>query len=279
MGFQDSIYAPLKLLKFIKTILYIILQMLKHSLLFPLKIAVGVAMLLTLLPSSAKAAIVWNESSGVLEADNFWYNPIERSTSIMGFNEEQGVNLDQAIPIQTLNEWDNWNPSNPNDTEFISYLEPGLVVDSHMLYFTNPDPSKGSIPAEATIKFTGKILGLIGDSRLFYSNEGRYDRQFGYSFDSNYLFAPNAANNPAVSLWTLEEELSWTPLDSVEYLSEDTLYLNWSSRSAVDPLRVLTVSSIQNQPVPEPLTILGAGSAIAMGGFFKSKLKNKVKDT
>ncbi|MDJ0601561.1 MAG: PEP-CTERM sorting domain-containing protein [Crocosphaera sp.] len=32
-----------------------------------------------------------------------------------------------------------------------------------------------------------------------------------------------------------------------------------------------------SQPVPEPLTILGAGTAIAFGGAFKRKLAKKNK--
>ncbi|MDJ0509690.1 MAG: PEP-CTERM sorting domain-containing protein [Crocosphaera sp.] len=222
--------------------------MLKQSLPFFLKIATGTVLLLTLVPSSAKAAIVWSESSGILEANNFWYNPVERSTSIMGFNEEQQVTLDQEIPHQILNEWD--------DLTNLLYLDPGLVVDSHMLYFAKPTSISGRMTAEATVKFSGKIIGLIGDSSLFYPY--------------NDLFAPNATKKTSRFSWTLEEEASWTPLDEVQFVSEDTLQLNWTTHSAIDPLRVLTIRT-----VPEPLTILGAGTAIAMGGFFKSKVKLK----
>ncbi len=227
--------------------------MLKHSLIFPLKIATGAALLLTMLPSSAKAAIVWSEST-ISEANNFWYNGVNKSESIRGFDEEQQVTLTEAIPHQTLNEWD--------DISNLLYLDPGLVVDSHMVYFAKPNSIPGRITAEATVKFSGKIVGLIGDSSLFYPY--------------NYLFAPDATNNPnAYSAWTLEEQ-GWSSLDEVQFVSEDTLYLNWTTHSSIDPLRVLTLSPTQS--VPEPLTLLGAGTAIAMGGFFKSKVKNKAKD-
>ena len=158
-------------------------------------------------------------------------------------------------------------------------LSAGLVVDSHLLYFNNPNPREGAISAQATVQFSGEIVGLMGDSGLFYSNNGRYDPYF----DSNYLFAPDATNNPALRLWSLEEEASWTPLDEVQFLSEDTIQLNWSTRSAIDPLRIITLSPTVSTPsvetVPEPLTLLGAANAIAMGGFFKSQVKNKAKDS
>ncbi len=208
-----------------------------NSPLFSLKIGAAVALLLTLLPSSAKAAIVWSESS-ISEGANFWYNQVERSTSIMGFDEEQGVVLDQAIPHQMLNEWD--------DLRNLLYLDSGLQVDSHMLYFAKSNSISQRITAEATVKFSGEIVGLIGDSSLFYPY--------------NYLFAPDATHRQSSRTgWTLEEELSWTPLDEVQFLSEDTLYLNWTTHSAIDPLRVITISPTgSTQYVPEPLTLLGA---------------------
>ncbi len=218
-----------------------------------LQIAAGTTLLFAMVPSSAKASIIWTESSGIVETPNFWYNPVERSTSIMGFDEEQQVTLDTAIPHQTLNEWDDLNN--------LLYLDPGMVVDSHMLYFSKPSSIRDRIGAEATVKFSGKIVALIGDYRLLYPN--------------NYLFAPDATNNPYGGAWTLEEQASWTPLDEVQFVSENTLRLNWTIHGGIDPLRVLTLSP--TQPVPEPLTILGAGTAIAMGGFFKSKVKSKTK--
>ncbi|MGK7956174.1 MAG: PEP-CTERM sorting domain-containing protein [Crocosphaera sp.] len=258
----------------------------KNSSLFLLKIVTGAGLLLTLAPLSAKAAIIsysyeeenitYNLSPDDAEFEafinddyNFWHNPRTPSKYILGFNEEQQVTLDQAIPYHRLNEWDDMDIPN------LPYLSAGLVVDSHMLFFDNPDWRKGAIFNQATVQFSGKIVGLMGDSGLFYSNNGRYDPYF----DSNYLFAPDPTRNPVINLWSLEEGASWTPLDEVQFLSEDTIRLTWSTRSSIDPLRVITLSPTVSNPsvetVPEPLTLLGAGSAIAMGGFFKSKLKNK----
>ncbi len=39
----------------------------------------------------------------------------------------------------------------------------------------------------------------------------------------------------------------------------------------------LSVENVQLTPVPEPLTILGAGTAISFGGFFKRKLSQGQK--
>ncbi|WP_107667325.1 PEP-CTERM sorting domain-containing protein [Cyanothece sp. BG0011] len=244
--------------------------MLKQSLLFPLKIAAGATLLLTMAPSSARASILWGQSQGILEVDNFWYdsddnpwyNEVTPSLSIVGFDEEQQVTLDRPIGYQTLNEWDNITN--------LSYLEPGLVVDSHMVYLAKTRREyEGRWEASATIKFSGIIVGLIGDSRLLYRD--------------NDLFAPDQNNDPQTwhSLgpeygWSLEEPGGFLPGDVVTILDQQTIRVNFTTHSALDPLRVLTLSP--TQPVPEPLTILGAGSAIAIGGFFKSKVKNKAKE-
>ncbi len=288
--------------------------MLKYLSLLPLKIATGAALLLTLVPSSAKAAIIgysyqegdvtYNLSQEDVEFEtfinddyNFWYNSLNRSTSILGFDEEQDVVIPEyedgrKVYHQRLNEWDNIN------LDDLLVLEPGMKVDSHLLYFVKPPeiPRNKVIYAEATVKFDSKIVGFIGDSRLFYDDNENFRYRDWYSFDSsggsvsgdyvvgNDLFAPGYTHDPNYpGLWTLEEE-GYGPLDKVEFLDESmtTIKLTWSLRGAIDPLRVITLTPIESnqpiQPVPEPLTLLGAGSAIAMGGFFKSKLKNKAKD-
>lgn len=40
----------------------------------------------------------------------------------------------------------------------------------------------------------------------------------------------------------------------------------------------LSVENVELTPIPEPLTILGAGTAISFGGFFKRKLSKKTKN-
>ncbi|MDJ0556290.1 MAG: hypothetical protein QNJ68_18005 [Microcoleaceae cyanobacterium MO_207.B10] len=54
-------------------------------------VATGVSCSLFSLP--ATAAINFGRSTGVFEAANFWYNPVERSTSILAFDEEQNVSM------------------------------------------------------------------------------------------------------------------------------------------------------------------------------------------
>lgn len=69
-----------------------------------------------------------------------------------------------------MNEWDDIDNLQNIDTS-------GSLVDSHMVYFYNPNPQQGRIEATANIVFDNPILGFTADYRLFG--------------DTNYLFAPN----------------------------------------------------------------------------------------
>ena len=64
---------------------------------------------LTLLPAlTAHGAIIFEKSTNVSRAPNFWYEPILSSdTHILAFDERQGVVVPTGrLDVQRLNRWD-----------------------------------------------------------------------------------------------------------------------------------------------------------------------------
>lgn len=162
-----------------------------------------------------------------------------------------------TLQVQQLNKWDDVNNLIDIDTS-------GGSVSSHMVYFRNPDPrGLGRIEAQASVVFDSKIIGFTADYRLFG--------------DSNYLFAPNLTYDRTDTKygWSLEEAKSWTPLDEVTFISDNEIQLNFTTKSAIDGLRVFTFDSAK--PVPEPVTILGSLTAIGFGSLFKRRHSQKNK--
>jgi hypothetical protein len=202
-----------------------------------------------LIASPAKALILFNQSSGIQEANNFWYNPIQKSsTYLLAFNEEQNVKLTRDIGIQESpdniqNLWDNLN--------LTKFLKKGMTISSHLIYLAKLPQTPGRINLEANVSFDGRIVGFLGDFRLFHP--------------INDLFAPGALNTGPTGQ-SLEGVGGFLTPDIVTLLNPNSIRLNFSQHSGIDPLRVFTV-----EEVPEPLTILGTGLALGMGMILKRK--------
>jgi hypothetical protein len=227
---------------------------------------------INLIASPAEALILFEQSLGIQETDNFWYeNHINRSsTSLLAFNEEQNVKLTRDIGIQEspdntstcpvasysviCNDWDNLNVT--------KFLDKGMRISSHLIYFAKENLPTGRINLQATVSFSSRIVGFLGDPSFINP--------------INDLFAPNATRTLG-SGGTLEgvslRPNALTP-DLVTLLSPNSIQLNFSQSSGIDPLRVFTV-----EEVPEPLTILGTGLALGMGMIFKRKsLKSETEN-
>lgn len=187
--------------------------------------------------SASDGAIVFEKSTNVGRAPNFWYEPIQSSdTQLLGFDERQGVAVPNGrLQVQRLNHWD--------DIVGLDSREVGSAkIDSHMLYFDKATKGKGRVTLIAEIEFDQPIVGFIADDRLFAV--------------TNPLFAPSPTHKaaPAPARWSLEEKQSWTPLDLVTMLSPTRIRIMWTNESATDPLRVLTsagpLPAADRQPVP-----------------------------
>ncbi|WP_373479522.1 PEP-CTERM sorting domain-containing protein [Geminocystis sp.] len=221
--------------------------------------------------SSANALILFNSSSSnVQQADNFWnksttFLPEQNDNKIFGFNEVSNITLPRNIGIQESfqniqNRWDTrWNTT--NNTGFSQFIQQGMRISSHMIYWSSTGgPSLKTIQAD--IYFSGIILGLVGDFRLFTLD--------------NDLFAPNriltTRNTPTTGLEGVEKIDGNLPVDIVTLLAPNAIRLDWKTYNGVDPLRVYTLES-----VPEPLTIMGSGLGLGFGFLFKRKSKKMAK--
>jgi hypothetical protein len=240
----------------------------------------------SLIASPAKALILFNRSSGIQEANNFWYDPVERSaTSIFGFNEEQNVKLTRDIGIQEspdninrcpnskysiiCNDWDNTSVDKKIVTD---WLHKGMTVSSHFLYISKPLTFAGRLYLEAEVFFDSKVVGFIGDPSL--------------NVPLNDLFAPGAVNNnkPGGTLEGVgtDKRRPSIPPDIVTLTGSNSIRLNLTVNSGWEGLRVFTVKNVpplKVEEVPEPLTILGTGLALGMGMILKRKsLKSETEN-
>jgi hypothetical protein len=136
-------------------------------------------------------------------------------------------------------------------------IDPGTSVDSYNIFFDTESNSEDWKTAGGSITFSSPIVGLIWSRRNLEASDAVFGAS-GVSYGGN-----------------------WRGLESEdrEGLSNffvsgggTTLNLNFNIRNTgYDELRVLTAAA------PEPFTILGAGTALGFGFFFKKRLSQKQK--
>jgi len=176
-----------------------------------------------------------------------------RTTSIQAFEEEQNVVLPRDIQISDPTNWDRLFD--------LDVIKEGTRVSSHFVYFANP--TRGRLGASATITFDGSILGLMGDPALFLP-----------TLD---IFAPNAIRDRFTG--TLDEPPLTRDVATITGDKGNVLEVFLSTTSGTDGLRVIT----QVPAAPEPLTILGTGTALGFApllkrAYSKKQKKNNKKD-
>ena len=230
-------------------------------------------------PNSAQGAILYDSSSNVTEGENFWYSGrFSRSRETFWAFEEQTVTLTTPLPVQEYVDFgagmgfaNNWD-----DLSYKGSIGEGLTVTSHMVYLANSDESS-RFNLGGTLRFDTPILGAYADFRLYR--------------EQNDLFAPNATYNGPGVIASLEGIGSSLPVDMVTLVDDYTIDLNWTLRSSIDSLRIITagpdfnftptdeisttVAQVPGNPaeVPEPLTILGTMLAGGFGYMMKRQYK------
>ncbi|MEL7038173.1 MAG: Ig-like domain-containing protein [Cyanobacteria bacterium J06592_8] len=183
-----------------------------------------------------------------IDVTDFWFddsidsiNPLysswsaPRGSNLRYFDEAQNVTLSQDIQISNPLDWD--------DLDNLGTIEAGTVVDSHFIYLKQ-EPGMERESFTGIFTFDGPILGFMADDELFGNAETRQtlngnDELVGYRArvlqDGNTLEGPN----------------SGLPEDTVKISgpNDNILEVEFTSRSAVDPLRVITLAS---GTVPNP---------------------------
>ena len=151
------------------------------------------------------------------------------ASSLQFFNEAQNLTLSQDIKISDPQDWDN--------LDNLGTINAGTVVDSHFIYAKNVQGA-GRQSFTATFTFDSPIIGFMADDELFGDSDNKQtlngnDELVGYR--ARVLKAGN----------TLEGPNSGLPEDIIRILGDDNNILEviFTSQSAVDPLRVITLAS------------------------------------
>ncbi|EAW33248.1 Ig-like domain-containing protein, partial [Lyngbya sp. PCC 8106] len=167
-----------------------------------------------------------DETGGSAYKYSSWWAPA--ANRLQFFNEAQDIILSQDIEISNPQDWDDLNN--------LGTIAAGTVVDSHFIYMKNDTGSRQTFTA--TFTFDNPIIGFMADDELFGNASSEQtlnnnDELVGYRArviqDGNTLEGPN----------------SGLPEDTVKIsgANNNILEVTFTSQSAVDPLRVITLDS------------------------------------
>ena len=173
------------------------------------------------------------------------------SSIVLGevFKEQEGLLLPSNLTVDVVSPGTYGTNANPNKFPQ-GTLSSGILVDS---WFLHSDPINNILSFyNGTVTFDQEIVGIIFNSNRLVNT---HDLLGGLntSYDQNFF------NIFGSDQFILSSDLR-------------TLTINSAANTGADNLRVLTKST-----VPEPLTILGAGTAVAFGTSFKRKLSKAKK--
>jgi hypothetical protein len=183
------------------------------------------------------------------------FNAIE-SLNVLAFNEKQNV----ILPKDVLAD-DGFDFSKDSTSPNV-LIPTGTLVSSHFIFF-NPPTANRRIRWSGQVTFDQDILGIVvrrnahkdttgilGLEDTTYNLRGR-----GLDLVTNFDF--------------LEDIVSFE--DNVLSFSITT------SNTGIDPMRVITAASPATQAVPEPLTILGTGTALGFIPLLKKAASGRQK--
>ena len=185
------------------------------------------------------------------------------SDRLAGFNEQQAVQL--GVDIWTNIDVSNWE-NNPQDWNQVSAnkILSNTPISSHYFWFmpeliTPPPPWRTYVTVE--IEFSEEIIGVIGGNTQL----GETHSLLGLN---NVVYSNAALDTRILSDGQLSPANDVVRSIDGRFL---TIYIN--SSNGLDTFRVVTKAN----PVSEPLTILGAATAIGFGAFFKRELSMQQK--
>lgn len=179
------------------------------------------------------------------------------SLSVQGFDEKQNIALDQDSFVS-----DGFNE--PNRSNSTVLIPKGTLVSSHFLFF---DPPSIRVVWSGEMTFDQEIIG-ISTSRGEFTNDNSRTRLFGLETTSYNLPGRALDSNPGGPV-VLRDMVSF---------DGNVLSFNISAGStSIDPLRVITRGN-EVTSVPEPLTLLGTGTALGFIPLLKRTYARKQKN-
>ncbi|MEQ9237512.1 PEP-CTERM sorting domain-containing protein [Coleofasciculus sp. E2-BRE-01] len=176
-------------------------------------------------------------------------NP-DPNRDVLGIIEKQSVLLPRDISVlDGFNE----QKDRPN-----SIITKGTLVSSYLFYFNPPGGDEPRFDWSGQITFDATVLGLVGGFRVHWPHTTNV---VGLD-NTEYVFAS-----------------AIDPRDEVISFENNVLTFDVSSKSGLEPFRVITSGNPVIPSVPEPLTLLGTGTALGFIPLFKRAYskKNKAK--
>ncbi len=205
--------------------------------------------ILTLIGNSANALTISGDIQEITAPSSIVLGEVESNNTIFLLKEQEGLLLTSNLTVDVVSPGTYGTNANPNKFPQ-GTLSSGILVDS---WFLHSDPINNILSFyNGTVTFDQEIVGIIFNSNRLVNT---HDLLGGLntSYDQNFF------NIFGSDQFILSSDLR-------------TLTINSAANTGADNLRVLTKST-----VPEPLTILGAGTAVAFGTSFKRKLSKAKK--
>lgn len=181
------------------------------------------------------------------------------SKNVLSFNEQQNVTLSEDVMV-----WDGFDRSKAKIDPNV-LIPTGSFVSSHFIFF---DPPGGRHFWEGTIDFDSEIIGIVG-------------RRGQFSPTRNLLgLADTTYDMTGVSALGLDTNRTRDDITDVVSFEGNTLsFYITAGNLGLDPLRVITNGSQVTAAVPEPLTVLGTGTALGFIPVLKRAYSRKQKKT
>lgn len=184
----------------------------------------------------------------VIDENGYFIRPNpDPNRDVLGIIERQSVVLPKAISV--LDEFNKQKNIGPNAT-----VAQDTLVSSYLFYFNPPGGDEPRFNWLGQITFDAPVLGIIGGYRVYWPRTTRY---VGLE-NTNYEIAS-----------------AIDPRDDVVSFENNVLTFNVSSKSGLEPFRVITSGNPTIATVPEPLTILGSGVALGFVPLLKRAYSRK----
>ncbi|MEQ9359211.1 PEP-CTERM sorting domain-containing protein [Coleofasciculus chthonoplastes] len=180
--------------------------------------------------------------------------------SVFAFNEKQNLRLTQEIRL-----WDGYVPSDfeggvgrqptpPNLT-----ISSGTLISSHFIFVDPPGTSLAGSKWDGTITFDSDILGIIPTIRTVNGLDA-----------THALLAPEDTQFGRLGYNGLDNII-----DTLSFSGSTLTFSLWTA-DGMDPFRVITHGN-QVANVPEPITLLGTGTALGFVPLLKQAYSRKKK--
>jgi len=238
----------------------------KNILLRSLPVAAASVAVLAAHPSDAAiiggSAILENKGGEVVELEILDPPPSRvelnaiNSLNVLGFNEKQNVILPQDVLAD-----DGFDFSKESTSPNV-LIPTGTLVSSHFIFFDPPTANR-RVRWSGQVTFEQDILGIVVRRNAHRNTNGILGLE-----DTSYNLGGLG----------LDIVLAFDRLEDIVSFEDNVLSFSITTGpTGLDPVRVITAASPVTPAVPEPLTILGTGTALGFIPLLKKAASGKQK--